>query len=87
MTSAEKAGTFLNNIYQVLIDSLNNSQDEELANLHLNCAHMLILVMSLNNRKYYIPGETIEKAQLRQHAIDYGVFIILTFIHLNTESA
>ena len=36
-------------------------------------------MLSLNTRKFYIPGETSEKAKLRVRAIENGVLIVLTY--------
>lgn len=52
-------------------------QSEDFLELELNCARILTSLMSLNNRKHYIPGETAEKAKLRQKAIDHGLLVIL----------
>lgn len=43
-------------------------------------------MMSLNNRKYYIPGETSENSKMRQKAIQSGILIILIYSYLNTSN-
>lgn len=42
--------------------------------------------MSLNNRKYYIPGETSEKAKLRQQAMELGILIIMINVQLTSSN-
>tara|TARA_B110000285_G_C15110963_1_gene611084 strand:- start:432 stop:803 length:372 start_codon:yes stop_codon:yes gene_type:complete len=44
----------------------------------------MIQLMSLNNRKYYIPGETSEKAKLRQQAMELGILIIMINVQLTS---
>lgn len=39
--------------------------------------------MSLNNRKFYIPGETQENTKLRQRAIDCGILIVLMYSYIS----
>jgi len=43
----------------------------------MHCATILVSVLSLNARKFYIPGETHENSKLRQRAMDCGILIIL----------
>ena len=43
-------------------------------------------MMSLNNRKYYIPGETSENSKMRQKAIQSGIVTIATYTYLNTSN-
>ena len=59
-----------------------NDMDE----LQVQCATILTQMMSLNNRKYYIPGETSENTKMRLKAIQSGILIILTFSYLNTSN-
>lgn len=40
--------------------------------------------MSLNNRKYYIPGETSEKAKMRQQAMDLGILAVMAHVQLSS---
>lgn len=47
-----------------MIDLQNDMDD-----LQVQCATILTQMMSLNNRKYYIPGETSENSKMRQKAI------------------
>ena len=42
--------------------------------------------MSLNNRKYYIPGETSENSKMRQKAIQSGILVVLVYSYLNTNN-
>jgi transcriptional regulator of acetoin/glycerol metabolism len=46
----------------------------------------MIQLMSLNNRKYYIPGETSEKAKLRQQAMELGILIIMINVQLTSSN-
>jgi len=59
-----------------------NDMDE----LQVQCATILTQMMSLNNRKYYIPGETSENTKMRLRAIQSGILIILIFSYLNTSN-
>jgi hypothetical protein len=43
-------------------------------------------MMSLTNRKYYIPGETSENTKQRIKAIQIGIHMILIFTYLNTKN-
>lgn len=45
----------------------------------------MVQLMSLNNRKYYIPGETSEKAKMRQQAMDLGILTVMTHVQLSSE--
>lgn len=64
-----------------MIDLQNDMDD-----LQVQCATILTQMMSLNNRKYYIPGETSENSKMRQKAIQSGILIILIYSYLNTSN-
>ena len=53
----------------------------------MSCAQILVILLNLNNRKFYIPGETSEKQKLRMRAMDLGILVILAnaFISLKCE--
>ena len=46
----------------------------------------MITALSLNTRKFYIPGETSEKAKLRLKCIEYGVLAVLTSCLIESKS-
>lgn len=73
-------------ILKDLFTTLNESYQSENEDLPMQCAQILVLLCHLNNRKYYIPGETSEKAKLRQRAMDYGIFVVLLNVALNSTS-
>jgi hypothetical protein len=67
---------------QATSDPFVSTDQEE---LYLSCATILIAVLSLNTRKFYIPGETQENTKSRHMAIDCGVLIILMYSLLNLK--
>ena len=52
--------------------------------LQYECCIILVYLMALNNRKYYIPGETSEKAKQRQKGMSLGIMIVLMNTLLKT---
>ena len=52
--------------------------------LQYECSIILVYLMALNNRKYYIPGETSEKAKQRQKGMSLGIMIVLMSVLLET---
>jgi hypothetical protein len=42
--------------------------------------------MSLNNSKYYIPGETPEKSKIRHKAMNLGIMVMLMYTYLYTSN-
>jgi len=43
----------------------DETYDDETVELKTTCSQILIQLMNLNNSRYYIPGETSEKAKMR----------------------
>jgi len=79
----------LKHVFSILTESCLQtftSASTALSELQMHCAHILISLMSLNNRKYHIPGETSEKAKLRQKALDQGILAVLLNVHLNSQN-
>lgn len=54
--------------------------------LQVHCATILTQMLALNNRKYYIPGETSENAKLRLKAIQSGILVALVYSYLNSQN-
>ena len=78
-----KAGTTQNeNEIEEYDNSRNNYADQE--ELQYQCALILVHLMSLNNSKYYIPGETPEKSKTRSKAMALGMMVILMHTYLFT---
>ena len=85
-----------NNIYSVLFEYLqsqkhlqvpdNSISDANVDELQQICINILITALSLNTRKFHIPGETSEKAKLRFKCIEYGVLAVLTFFTIESRS-
>jgi hypothetical protein len=74
-------------LYQALMEeSLNEAHSASLEELQTTCSWIMIQLMSLNNRKYYIPGETSEKAKLRQQAMELGILIIMINVQLTSSN-
>ena len=52
--------------------------------LILECVNILLVIMSLTNVKYHIPGETFERNRIRQKGQDSGILIIVMFTYLRS---
>ena len=82
----EDAYACIEPLYQVLQEkSLNETYTSSLDELQSISAQIMVQLMSLNNRKYYIPGETSEKAKMRQQAMDLGILTIMTHVQLSCD--
>jgi hypothetical protein len=86
-----EAHTTLKPLYNVLIESCviedEYAIDNLLEELFFECVNILILIMSLDNVRYHVPGETFERSRIRQKAQDAGILIIVLFIMNNTKNA
>lgn len=82
--------TTLRPIYQLLLESqIQEDQfkdNEYIEELYYECVNILILIMSLNNIKYHIPGETYERNRIRQKAQEAGILIIVVYIMMKTKN-
>lgn len=83
-------GPVLSPFYAVLNDNglatIQSNCIDQMSELQQLCCQILLRLLCLNNRKFYIPGETSQKAKMRQRAMDLGILIVLLHVFLNTPN-
>jgi AraC-like DNA-binding protein len=67
--------------FKTIIDELTkNTHDVKSETYLLSLVQLLILVSSVTNSKFYIPGETKEVEQLRKRSITHGIITMADLI-------
>lgn len=64
----------------------DETYEDSTIELKTTCSQIMIQLMSLNNSRYYIPGETSEKAKMRQQTMDLGILIVMVNVYINSEN-
>ena len=74
-------------LYNVLLETCQTEDyNDSMEDLYFECVNILTLVMNLNNGRYHIPGETIDRTKIRQKAIDAGILVVCIYLMLQTKN-
>ena len=67
-------------IVDILQECVNEYSDEN-SELYQSTVKLVINLMNLTQRKFYIPGETMELERLRQKSIDNNLFSLIVYFN------